>query len=71
MKRIQKNRISHVIAKALVCSAVIALMISGITFLSIASVLIWFYGEDLLSDQISGHFELVEKFLPALCIRIN
>jgi len=67
MNASKKNRISHSIAKAFVCGSVILLTISGVTLLSIAAVVVWFYGEDLLSDLLSGHFDLVQKLLPNLC----
>lgn len=64
MTKQQQNTVSHKIAKALVCLFVLVLVIPGITLLTVASVIVWFYGEDLLSGEVMKHFKLIENFLP-------
>jgi len=64
MTQQQESKVSHKIAKALVCLIVLALSIPGILALTLASVVVWFCGEDLLSGQVMKHFKIIEKFLP-------
>lgn len=56
--------VSHKVAKALICTIVLLMSIPGITLLTIASVVIWFYGEDVLAGQVMRNFKFIEKFLP-------
>lgn len=64
MTTTQKNTISHKIAKLFVCLIVIVFTLPGVTLLTVAAVVVWFYGEDLLSDQLMKRFEFIEHFLP-------
>ena len=64
----QKDCIAHKIAKALVCAVVVALTLMGTTVLAIASVVVWFYGEDVLAGEVMKHFNYIQKFLPAILL---
>jgi len=71
MTKQQESKVSHKIAKAAVCLIVLALSIPGILALTLASVVVWFYGEELLSGQVMKHFKIIEKFLPACLVEEN
>ena len=64
----QELSVSKKIAKALVCVLVLILTIPGITLLTISSVVVWFYGQDLLSGAVMSHFKFIEKFLPSILV---
>ncbi len=59
-------KLSHKIAKGLVCVVIVVLSVPGITLLTLASIVIWFYGEDVMAIQVMRHFKFIEKFLPAV-----
>jgi hypothetical protein len=58
--------LSRKIAKALICTVILILSIPGITLLTLASVVIWFYGEEVMTSQVMRNFKFIEKFLPAV-----
>jgi hypothetical protein len=68
MTTFQKNTVSHKIAKFVVCFVVLVLSIPGVTLLTVASVVLWFYGEDLLSAELLKRFDFIEQFLPKVLV---
>ena len=69
MTKSNQDRVAHKLAKFFVCALVLVLSIPGITALTLASVIIWFYGEDLLSGEIMRRFAFIEQFLPAVLLK--
>jgi hypothetical protein len=66
MTNLNQATLSRRIAKAVICVIIIVMLIPGITLLTLASVVIWFYGEEAMTGQVMRHFSFVEKFLPAV-----
>jgi hypothetical protein len=66
MTNLNQATLSRRIAKAVICVIIIVMLIPGITLLTLASVVIWFYGEEVMTGQVMSHFSFIEKFLPAV-----
>jgi len=69
MTEAKKCQVCHKIAKFILCAMVLLLSIPGTTLLTLASVIVWFYGEDLLAGEAMKRFAFIQKFLPAVFLK--